>query len=80
MRLLAERETGGILVRLFWDERAAPAADILVRYRDLRSGEAFVARPPREQALHAFYYPNAYAPAAEAAGRVAGLDQKSSPA
>jgi hypothetical protein len=56
------------------------AADILVRYRDLRSGDAFIARPPREQALHAFYHPNAYAPAAEAAGRVAGLDQKSSPA
>jgi hypothetical protein len=62
MKLLAERESGGILVRLFWDERAVPGADVLVRCRDLRSGDAFIVRPPRERALHAFYHPNAYAP------------------
>jgi hypothetical protein len=67
MKLLAERATGGILVRLFWDERAAPEADVLVRYRDLRSGQSFIVRPPRERALHAFYHPNAYAPAPQAA-------------
>jgi hypothetical protein len=48
-------------------ERAAPKADVLVRYRDLRSGHSFIARPPRERALHAFYHPNAYAPAPQAA-------------
>lgn len=63
MKLLAERETGGILVKLFWDERAAPETDVLVRYRDQRSGHSFILRPPRERALHAFYHPNAYDPA-----------------
>jgi hypothetical protein len=67
MKLLAERESAGILVRLFWDERAAPDADVLVRYRDLRSGDSFIVRPPRGQALRAFYHPNAYAPALQAA-------------
>ena len=63
MKLLAERESDGIVVRLFWDERAEPGADVILRYRDDRHGHAFSARPPRERALHAFYLPNAYAPA-----------------
>jgi hypothetical protein len=63
MKLLAERESDGILVRLFWDEDAAPGEDVVLRYRDDRQGLAFSARPPRERALHAFYHPNAYAPA-----------------
>jgi hypothetical protein len=63
MKLLAERESDGILVRLFWDENAAPGEDVVLRYRDDRQGLAFSARPPRERALHAFYHPNAYAPA-----------------
>lgn len=63
MKLLAERENDGILVRLYWDDRARPGDDVILRYRDGRSGRAFSARPPREQALHAFYHPNAYAPA-----------------
>jgi hypothetical protein len=63
MKLLAERENGGILVRLFWNERAGPGDDLILRYRDERAGRAFIAYPPRESALHAFYHPNAYAPA-----------------
>ena len=63
MKLLAERENEGILVRLYWDDRANPGHDVILRYRDGRSGRAFSARPPRERALHAFYHPNAYAPA-----------------
>lgn len=63
MKLLAERENNGILVRLFWDERAEPGADVILRYRDERTGRAFTSRPPRERALEAFYHPNAYAPA-----------------
>jgi hypothetical protein len=63
MKLLAERENDGIVVRLFWDDRAAPGEDVILRYRDDRGGQAFTARPPRERALHAFYHPNAYAPA-----------------
>ena len=62
MRLLAERENDGILVRLYWDSAADPARDILVRYRDWKQGNGFTVRPPREKALHAFYHPNAYAP------------------
>ena len=63
MKLMAERENGGILVRLYWDYRARPGHDVILRYRDGRSGRTFSARPPRERALHAFYHPNAYAPA-----------------
>ena len=63
MKLLAERETDGILVRLFWDESAEPGDDLILRYRDQRRSRSFTARPPRERALHAFYHPNAYAPA-----------------
>ena len=62
MKLLAERENDGIVVRLFWDDYAAPGEDVILRYRDDRDGQAFTARPPRERALHAFYHPNAYAP------------------
>jgi hypothetical protein len=64
MKLLAERENDGILVRLYWDERARPGDDVILRYHDVRSGRGFSARPPRERALHAFHHPNAYAPAA----------------
>jgi hypothetical protein len=63
MKLLAERENDGILVRLYWDDGASPGDDVILRYRDGRSGRAFLARPPRERALHAFHHPNAYAPA-----------------
>jgi hypothetical protein len=63
MKLLAERENDGILVRLFWNELARPGDDLILRYRDQRAGRAFIAYPPRERALHAFYHPNAYAPA-----------------
>ena len=63
MKLLAERENDGILVRLYWDDRATPGDDVILRYRDDRSGRAFSVRPPRERALHAFQHPNAYAPA-----------------
>lgn len=62
MKLLAERENDGILVRLFWDETAQPGDDVVLRYRDQRQGRSFTARPPRERALHAFHHPNAYAP------------------
>jgi hypothetical protein len=60
MRLLADRGTGGITVRLFWDEAAAGDADIVVEYRDRNEGVSFEFRPPRDRALDAFYHPNAY--------------------
>jgi hypothetical protein len=67
MKLLAERENGGLLVRLYWDTAADPDDDVVLKVRDLRAGHAFVVRPPRERALHAFYHPGAYAPVVVAA-------------
>jgi hypothetical protein len=61
MKLLADRGTGGISVRLLWDETAAADSDIVVEYEDQSEGVSFRVRPPRECALDAFYHPNAYA-------------------
>jgi hypothetical protein len=63
IRLLAERENDGILVRLYWDDGATPGDDVILCCRDARSGRTFSARPPRDQAPHAFRHPNVYAPA-----------------
>ena len=60
MRLLAVRESCGIVVRLFWDEAADPDSDVVVEYRDRLEGVAFTLHPPRERALDAFYHPNSY--------------------
>jgi hypothetical protein len=60
MRLLADRATDGISVRLFWDEAAVEGADIVVKYEDRSVGVAYVLYPPRDRALDAFYHPNAY--------------------
>jgi hypothetical protein len=66
MKLLADRGSGGINVRLFWDDAATPDADIVLEYEDSGEGVAYVIRPPRERALDAFYHPNAYVtPAAQ---------------
>jgi hypothetical protein len=60
MRLLADRGSDGIRVRLFWDEGASPDTDIVLEYEDTGEGVAYVIHPPRERALDAFYHPNAY--------------------
>jgi hypothetical protein len=60
MRLLADRGSDGITVRLFWDEAATAETDIVLEYEDVGEGVAYVIRPPRERALDAFYHPNAY--------------------
>ena len=60
MRLLADRGSDGITVRLYWDEAATAEADIVLQYEDVGEGVAYVIRPPRDRALHAFYHPNAY--------------------
>jgi hypothetical protein len=60
MRLLADRRSGGINVRLFWDETAAPGDDIVIRYEDRSEGVSFRFNPPPDRALDAFYHPNAY--------------------
>jgi hypothetical protein len=60
MRLLADRESSGIVVRLFWDEAAAPGRDVMVKYRDRNEGVIYTLYPPRNRALDAFYHPNSY--------------------
>jgi hypothetical protein len=64
LRELAERQTDGLLVRLLWD----PARNqTVIRYRDRKSGDAFVADVPNAAALVAFHHPNAYRPVQAAA-------------
>jgi hypothetical protein len=60
MRLLADRGTGTISVRLLWDETAALGADLVIEYEDRGEGLNYVFHPPRDRALDAFYHPNAY--------------------
>ena len=54
---LAERADAGIVVRLLWDE---PHDQVIVEYRDDRTGDEFAAVVPKNQALSAFRHPNAY--------------------
>jgi hypothetical protein len=61
---LAERRSDGLLVRLLWD----PARNqIVLRYRDQQTGDAFVTDVPNARALHAFEHPNVFRPAQAAA-------------
>jgi hypothetical protein len=59
LRELAERKGGGLVVRLLWDPDRNQA---LLRYRDVRTGDAFVADVPNAFALSAFRHPNAFRP------------------
>lgn len=61
---LAKRSNDGILVRLLWD---AARNQIVIRYRDVRLHDRFDIEVPNEDALRAFYHPNAYRPAPLAA-------------
>ena len=61
---LAERRSSGLVVRLFWDRARN---QIVLRYRDRLTGEAFVTDVPNARALVAFEHPNAYRPEAAAA-------------
>jgi hypothetical protein len=60
-RELAKRSHDGIVVRLLWD---ALRDRVIVRYRDERTGDAFVTDVPTSEALQAFRHPNVYRPAA----------------
>jgi hypothetical protein len=71
LRQLAERNTGGVVVQLFWDDSAPLGSDVFVDYRDEHEGVFFTFRPPREHALEAFYHPNAFAGGAEQASTAA---------
>ena len=61
MRLLAERESSGLVVRLFWnDDARASESEIVVEYEDRTEDVMITLYPPRDRALDAFYHPNAY--------------------
>jgi hypothetical protein len=61
---LAERTSNGLLVRLLWDPQRNQT---VLRYRDRRTGDAFVTDVPNRDALTAFQHPNVYRPIAAAA-------------
>lgn len=54
---LAERRSGGVLVRLLWSSEEDA---VHVEYYDLRTGEAFRIPVPKREALAAFEHPHAY--------------------
>jgi hypothetical protein len=56
---LAERKTSGIIVRLLWD---SARDQVILRYRDRDTGEAFVTEVPNPRALTAFRHPNVFRP------------------
>jgi hypothetical protein len=60
---LAERKSDGLIVRLLWDRARN---QIVLRYRDRLTGDAFMTDVPNARALVAFEHPNAYRPAAAA--------------
>jgi hypothetical protein len=61
MRLLAERESSGLVVRLFWNDTAgASESEVVLEYEDRNEDVLITLYPPRGSALDAFYHPNAY--------------------
>jgi hypothetical protein len=57
---LAERRQSGLIVRLLWD---SDRDQVVLRYRDVHSDDAFVADVPNGLALDAFRHPNVFRPA-----------------
>lgn len=61
MRLLAERESGGLIVRLFWNDQARSSeSEVVLEYEDRDEDVMITLYPPAARALDAFYHPNAY--------------------
>ena len=54
---LARRSQDGLTVRLLWD---ALRNQVVLRYRDRRTGDTFVRDVPNAQALVAFQHPNSF--------------------
>lgn len=59
-RQLAERDGGGVVVQLVWDDSAPAGSDLFVEYRDEQQEVFYTLYPRRDRALEAFYHPNAY--------------------
>jgi hypothetical protein len=57
VRELAQRTQNGLIVRLLWD---SIRDCVILRCRDLQSGEAFSAEVPKAHALAAFHHPHVY--------------------
>jgi hypothetical protein len=61
MTLLAERESSGLVVRLFWNDDPRPSEpELILEYEDRTEDVVLTLYPPRDRALDAFYHPNAY--------------------
>ena len=60
---LAERRVNGLIVRLLWD---SARNQVVLRYRDRDTGDAFVTDVPNPKALTAFNHPNVFRPHAVA--------------
>jgi hypothetical protein len=56
---LAARSGSGISVRLLWDSERD---QVVLHYRDERTGDIFAADVPNDCALEALEHPNAYRP------------------
>lgn len=56
---LAERRACGVIVRLVWD---SARNQVVLRYRDRDTGDAFVTDVPNPKALTAFHHPNVFRP------------------
>jgi hypothetical protein len=61
---LAQRRANGVIVRLLWD---SARNQVVLRYRDRETGDAFVTDVPNPRALTAFEHPNVFRPSALAA-------------
>lgn len=58
---LARRDESGLVTRLLWDRGRG---QVILRYRDRRTGAAFAVDVPNAKALDAFRHPNVYRPLA----------------
>jgi hypothetical protein len=67
-RVLAQRESGGLSVRLFWSARDD---ELFVHVQDEQTGDDFVLNPHKSQALFAYHHPYAAANQALKAGKIA---------
>jgi hypothetical protein len=60
LRELAQRSADGLVVRLFWD---SDRDEVVLTYRDRRTGDRFGVEVPKAYALRAFEHPAAFRPA-----------------
>jgi hypothetical protein len=59
LRELAKRSGDGLVVRLFWDSERN---EVILTFRDRRTGDRFGVEVPKACALQAFEHPAAFRP------------------